>query len=70
VPQAVDVAAQRRVDQGLKFIAEGAYNNSFKAPVDAADALADELIGTANYDVQIYAVNQKEEKERVAAAAR
>ena len=70
VPQAVDVAPQRRVDQALKFIAKGAYNNSFKAPVDAADALASELIGTANYDMQIYAVNQKEEKERVAAAAR
>lgn len=70
VPQAVDVAPQRRVDQALGFIAKGAYNNSFKAPVDAADALANELIGTANYDMQIYAVNQKEEKERVAAAAR
>ena len=70
VPQAVDVAPQRRVDQALGFIARGAYNNSFKAPVDAADALANELIGTANYDMQIYAVNQKEEKERVAAAAR
>ena len=70
VPQAVDVAPQRRVDQALKFIAKGTYNNSFKAPVDAADALANELVGTANYDMQIYAVNQKEEKERVAAAAR
>ncbi|PSP41026.1 30S ribosomal protein S7 [Halobacteriales archaeon QH_6_64_20] len=70
VPQAVDVAPQRRVDQALGFIARGAYNNSFKTPVDAADALANELIGTANYDMQIYAVNQKEEKERVAAAAR
>ena len=70
VPQAVDVAPQRRVDQALGFIARGTYNNSFKAPVDAADALAEELIGTANYDMQIYAINQKEEKERVAAAAR
>ena len=70
VPQAVDVAPQRRVDQALGFIARGTYNNSFKTPVDAADALANELIGTANYDMQIYAVNQKEEKERVAAAAR
>ena len=70
VPQAVDVAPQRRVDQALGFIARGAYNNSFKAPVDAVEALANELVGTANYDMQIYAVNQKEEKERVAAAAR
>ena len=70
VPQAVDVAPQRRVDQALGFIARGVYNNSFKAPVDAADALAEELMGTANYDMQVYAINQKEEQERVAAAAR
>ncbi|EMA49905.1 MULTISPECIES: 30S ribosomal protein S7 [Halococcus] len=70
VPQAVDVAPQRRVDQALKFLAEGAYNASFKSPTDAHEALADQLTGAANYDVQTYAVNQKEEKERVAAAAR
>ena len=34
------------------------------------DALADQLLGAANDDVDTYAVNQKEEKERVAAAAR
>ncbi|WP_254543135.1 30S ribosomal protein S7 [Halomarina pelagica] len=70
VPKAVDVAPQRRVDQSLKFIAEGAYNASFKTATPAAEALASQLIGAANYDVQTYAINQKEEKERVAAAAR
>lgn len=70
VPKAVDVGPQRRVDQSLKFLAEGAYNASFKTPTDASEALAKQLIGAADYDVQTYAVNQKEEKERVAAAAR
>jgi small subunit ribosomal protein S7 len=70
VPKAVDVAPQRRVDQALKFIAEGVHSASFKTPTDAAEALADQLVGAANYDVQTYAINQKEEKERVAAAAR
>ncbi|MDZ7746480.1 MAG: 30S ribosomal protein S7 [Halobacteriales archaeon] len=70
VPQAVDVAPQRRVDQALKFIAEGVQGSSFKTPTPAAEALASQLTGAANYDVQTYAVNQKEEKERVAAAAR
>ena len=70
VPQAVDVAPQRRVDQALKFLAEGAYNASFKSPTDAHEALANQLTGAANYDVQTYAINQKEENERVAAAAR
>ncbi|GAA0247496.1 30S ribosomal protein S7 [Haladaptatus pallidirubidus] len=70
VPKAVDVAPQRRVDQSLKFIAEGAHGASFKTATDAEEALAQQLIGAADYDVQTYAINQKEEKERVAAAAR
>ncbi|MFW5956464.1 MAG: 30S ribosomal protein S7 [Halorhabdus sp.] len=70
VPKAVDISPQRRVDQALKFLAEGVYNDSFKTTTDAAEALAQQLIGASNNDVQTYAVNQKEEKERVAAAAR
>ena len=70
VPKAVDVSPQRRVDQALKFLAEGVYNTSFKTETDAADALARQLIGAASNDVGTYGVDQKEEKERVAAAAR
>ena len=70
VPKAVDVSPQRRVDQSLKFLAEGVYGGSFKTETDAAEALASQLIGAANNDVTTYAVDQKEEKERVAAAAR
>jgi small subunit ribosomal protein S7 len=70
VPKAVDVSPQRRVDQALKFIAEGVYSDSFKTDTDAEDALARQLIGAASNDVGTYSVDQKEEKERVAAAAR
>ena len=70
VPKAVDVAPQRRVDQSLKFIAQGTYNGSFKTTTSAAESLANQLIGAANYDLQAYPVSQKEEQERVAAAAR
>lgn len=70
VPQAVDVSPQRRVDQALKFLADGTFNASTKSPQSAAEALATQLIGAADGDVQTYAVGQKEEKERVAAAAR
>ncbi|MFC7113709.1 30S ribosomal protein S7 [Natronoarchaeum sp. GCM10025703] len=70
VPKAVDVAPQRRVDQALKVIAEGVYGSSFKTTIDVEEALANQLIGAANNDVNTYAVSQKEEKERVAAAAR
>jgi len=70
VPKAVDVSPQRRVDQALMFIAQGVYNDSFKTTTDAEEALANQLVSAANNDVSAYAVNQKEEKERVAAAAR
>ena len=70
VPKAVDISPQRRVDQALKFLAEGVHNATFKSDTAAAEALASQLIGAANNDVGTYAVNQKEEKERVAAAAR
>lgn len=70
VPQAVDVAPQRRVDQALKFIADGTQRGSYKSAQSAADSLAQVIIGAANYDVQSYAVGQKEESERVAEAAR
>ena len=70
VPKAVDISPQRRVDQALMFLAEGVYGDSFKTEADASEALARQLIGAANNDVGTYAINQKEEKERVAAAAR
>ena len=70
VPKAVDVAPQRRVDQGLKFIAVGTLNASRNTTTPAAEALAQQLVGAADYDVQAYPISQKEETERVAAAAR
>jgi small subunit ribosomal protein S7 len=70
VPQAVDVAPQRRVDQALKFIADGTQRGSYKSPTSAAEALTNVLVGAADYDVQSYAIGQKEESERVAEAAR
>jgi small subunit ribosomal protein S7 len=70
VPQAVDVAPQRRVDQALKFIADGTQRGSYKSHNSAAEALTDVLIGAADYDVQSYAIGQKVESERVAEAAR
>lgn len=70
VPKAVDISPQRRVDQALKFIAEGTQQAAFKAATPVEEALATQLMRAAEYDVSAYAINQKEEKERVAAAAR
>ncbi|AEN04700.1 30S ribosomal protein S7 [Halolamina sp.] len=70
VPKAVDVAPQRRVDQALKFIATGTLNTSRGSTTSASEALTQQLLGAAAYDVQAYPISQKEETERVAAAAR
>ena len=52
------------------MLAEGVYKDSFKTSTSVPEAIANQLVGAANYDVQTYAISQKEEKERVAAAAR
>ncbi len=70
VPKAVDISPQRRVDQALKFLASGVANASYKSSTSASEALADQLTGAADYNVSSYPINQKEELERVAAAAR
>jgi small subunit ribosomal protein S7 len=74
VPKAVDSAPQsapqRRVDTALKLVAEGAYKSSFKKRRSIEEALANEIIAAANYDVKSYSINKKEGKERVAKAAR
>ncbi len=70
VPKAVDSAPQRRVDTALKLVAEGAHKSSFKKRRSIGEALANEIIAAANYDVKSYSINKKEGKERVAKAAR
>lgn len=70
VPRSVDPSPQRRVDMALRFITEGAYNNAFKSKRSIVDALADEIIAAARYDVKSYSISKKEGLERVAKAAR
>ncbi len=68
--QSVDVAPQRRLDMALRFIAIGAARQAFKSKKSIAEALADEIIAAANYDMKCYAISKKEEIERIAKAAR
>ncbi len=70
VPKAVDTSSQRRVDQALKFITRGAQRAAFKSKRSVEECLASEIIAVAKYDVKSYAIGKKEEKERVAKAAR
>jgi small subunit ribosomal protein S7 len=68
--QSVDVAPQRRLDLALRFIAIGAARQAFKSKKSIAQALAEEIIAAANYDLKCYSISKKEEIERIAKAAR
>jgi small subunit ribosomal protein S7 len=70
VPKSVDTAPQRRVDTALRLIAQGAQQASFGTRKSLVDALADEIIAAANYDVKGFAMGKKDNIERVAKAAR
>jgi len=70
VPKSVDTAPQRRVDVALRFITAGVLQASHKKKKSVSEALAEELIAAANGDTRSYAVSKKEERERIAKAAR
>lgn len=68
--KAVDVSSQRRVDFGLKNITLGAFATSFKKQKSIEEALADEIIWSANADNKAYSIQRKEETERIAKSSR
>jgi small subunit ribosomal protein S7 len=70
VPKAVDTSPQRRVDQALMFIAQGAQKAAFKTKRPIEECLASEIISASKYDVKAFSISKKEEKERIAKAAR
>ena len=70
VPKAVDTASQRRVDLALMYIAQGSQRASFKSKRTIEDCLASEIIAASKNDVRSFSVGKKEEKERIAKAAR
>jgi len=70
VPKAVDVSPSRRLDLALRHIAVGAMQKSFKNRRSIEECLADEIIKAANYDMNSYAIQKKEEIERIALSAR
>jgi small subunit ribosomal protein S7 len=67
---AVDVSPQRRVDLALRHIAEGARLKAFKSSKPIEETLADEIIAAANDDPKSYAIQRKEEIERIALSSR
>ncbi len=66
---AVDIAPQRRVDLSLGFLTKGTMQSSFKRKRSMEECLADELLFAAETDSRSFAIQKKEEKERVARSA-
>jgi small subunit ribosomal protein S7 len=68
--QAVDVSSQRRVDFALKYIALGAFSTAFNSKKTIEECLADEIIWASDSDTKSYAIQRKEETERIAQSSR
>ncbi|MFH0859907.1 MAG: 30S ribosomal protein S7 [Candidatus Altiarchaeota archaeon] len=68
--KAIDVSAQRRIDFAIKYISLGAFATAFNSKKRIEECLADELIWAANSDNKSYAIQRKEETERIAQSAR
>jgi len=68
--KAVIMSPQRRVDVALRLLVQGAYEKRLASSEDAVETLTEELIGAADGNNQIRAVQTKERKEREAEGAR
>ncbi|HLD87022.1 MAG TPA: 30S ribosomal protein S7 [Candidatus Nanoarchaeia archaeon] len=69
-PKATECSPQRRVDQVLKYIVQGAYHKSFNKKKSIEQALADEILGAYNLSVTSMAIAKKFEIERQADSSR
>ena len=69
VPKQVDISPQRRVDLALRWITQGAYQNSVNN-IRIEKALADEIINAYENNNKSFAVSKKTEVERQAAASK
>ncbi|MCS7113237.1 MAG: 30S ribosomal protein S7 [Nitrososphaerota archaeon] len=68
--KAVDISPTRRLDLALRWIVEGARKAAWKNPKTIDECLADELILAADGNAKSYAIQKRDELERIAAASR
>mgnify|MGYP000436248329 CR=1 FL=1 len=68
--KAIDVSCQRRIDIALKNIVLGAFGASFNSKKSIEECLAEEIIYASKSDTKSYAIQKKEEIERIAASSR
>lgn len=69
-PQAVDVSPLRRVNLTLKHIVHGSSDKAFGKKKKLSQALADEIIMTAEDNGESFALRKKNESEKQADSAR
>jgi len=66
----VDVAPQRRIDLALRYLSEGARKASFNNPKSIEECLADEIIPASEGDSRSFAIQRRNEIERIALSSR
>lgn len=69
-PQSVDISPIRRVNLVLRFFVHGAYDKAFNKKATITEALAREIMLTADGSNEAYALVKKNELEKQADAAR
>lgn len=66
----VDISPLRRIDVALKNITEGARLKAFNNPIPIEEALAEEIVLAASNDPKSYAIQRRDELERIALSSR
>jgi small subunit ribosomal protein S7 len=69
-PKSVECAPQRRVDNALRYMTQGAYHKSFNSKKSIESCLADEIINAYKLSSASNAISKKLEVERQADASR
>lgn len=69
-PKSVECSPQRRIDQALKYMVQGAYSKSFNSKKSYEDCLAEEIINAYKCSSASNAIAKKLEVERQADASR
>ncbi len=69
-PQAVDSSPMRRVNMAIRWLVQGSYSKCFGKKKKMAESLANEIILTADENMESYCLTKKNELEKQADAAR
>ena len=69
-PKALECAPQRRVDNALKYMAQGAYHKSFNSKKSIEACLSEEIINAYRLNAASNAISKKLEVERQSDSSR